>query len=84
MRVVKPQHLGARENGVQVKYTGCSCKRSRLGSQNLHDGSQSLITPILKDLMPSSALHGQQACMWYTYTRSDTHTHTHTHTHTLR
>lgn len=46
--------------------TDCSCREPGFGSQDPHGSSQTFLTLVLGDLMPS-LLHSDQVCMWCTY-----------------
>lgn len=50
-----------------VTITRYSCRRPRFGSQNPYGGSQSSLSPVPTDLMPSSGLPGYQARTWCTH-----------------
>lgn len=59
------------ERWLTVKRTCCSCRGPGFSSQNMHGGSQPLVTPVLGDVTPSLDLWGHQS--WYTYMHEAKH-----------
>lgn len=53
-------------SGPMTESTGCSCRELRFKSQHPHGISQSPVTLVTGNLIPSSGLCGHQACTWCT------------------
>jgi hypothetical protein len=51
---------------LEVKNLGFSCRGFELDPQHLYSGSWLLLTPVPRDLLPSSDLHKEQAHTYQT------------------
>lgn len=58
-------YSGSGEDGRVVKSTGCSYVGTKFDSQHPHSDSQSPVTLVLRDLIPSSDLHRHQVIYIY-------------------
>lgn len=63
------------EYGSVVKSTSCFCRGHTFGSQHPHVFLQSPVTLVLKDLMPSPALHGHSTQVIHRNTQANTYIH---------
>lgn len=65
--VLKEENQGWR-SGLEIKRAGFSSRGPVSNAQDLHDGSKPIVTPVSRDLTPSSGFLCHQTSMWYRYT----------------